>query len=379
MTGPTSGLRVVQLLTQADGGPADHVVDVAVGLAARGVDAHVVGPPAAGTARAEQAGVTWHPTSTTSKRDVRGAVETSRLLRALRPDVLHLQDRRAGWLGRLLGRSLPGTRLVYTLHGVADGLSDLVAGNALAAPRRRRDGLYYLRGERWVTRWGPCRVVSPSAAVARFATDEVRIPRHLVDVVPNGVDPSRFAPGAGGDGGDGGPTTLVWLGGLVPVKRVDVVLEAVARVPDVRLLLAGDGPARDDVRRRAARPDLAGRVELPGHAEPAAVLARADAFVLTSAAENCPMALLQAMSSGLPSVASSVGGVPEVLRDGVDGVLCPPGDVSAVAAALTDLAGDPARRQAMGRSARERVLASYTIEHCVDGLLETYAKARPCT
>lgn len=371
-----SGPRVVQLLTQTDGGPADHVVDVAVGLAARGIDAHVVGPPSEGTARAEQAGVTWHPTTTTSKRDVRGAVETVRLLRALNADVLHLQDRRAGWLGRLVGRALPGTRLVYTLHGVADGLSDLVAGNALAAPRRRRDGLYYLRGERWVTRWGPCRVVSPSAAVARFATEAVRIPRHLVDVVPNGVDAGRFAPTPGGDGG---PPTLLWLGGLVPVKRVDVVLEAVARVPGVRLLLAGDGPARDDVRRRAARPDLSGRVEMLGHVEPASVLARADAFVLTSAAENCPMALLQAMSSGLPSVASAVGGVPEVIRPGVDGLLCPPGDVSAVAAALSDLAGDPARRRAMGRSARERVLASYTIEHCVDGLLETYAKARPCT
>lgn len=378
MSGPT---RVVQLLTQADGGPVDHTVDVAVGLAARGLDAHVVGPPSAGTERAEQAGVTWHRQSTSSKRDVHGARDTVRLLRALRPDVLHLQDRRAGWLGRLVGRTLPPTRLVYTLHGVADGLSDLVAGNALAGPRRRRDHLYYLHGERWVTRWGRCRVVTPSAAVARYATDAVGLPAALLDVVPNGVDPHRFAPtvlpatGAAPDA----PVTLVWLGGLVPVKRVDLVLDAVARVPRARLLLAGDGPLRDDVVRRSARPDLAGRVEVLGHVEPATVLARADAFVLTSAAENCPMALLQAMSSGLPSVASSVGGVPELVRSGIDGVLCRPGSVTEVAAALTELVDHPERRRAMGRSARERVLVTYTLDHCVDGLLETYAKARPCT
>ncbi|CAN5224057.1 glycosyltransferase family 4 protein [soil metagenome] len=372
-------MRVVQLLTQTDGGPVDHAVDVAIGLAARGIDSHVVGPSSSGTGRAKNAGVTWHSRITASKRDLGGAVEVAGLLHRLRADVVHLQDRRAGWLGRILGPALHDTRLVYTLHGVADGLSDLVAGNALAAPRRRRDALYYLHGERWVNRWGRCRVVSPSAAVARYAIERVRIPGDLVDIVPNGVDVLRFAPSAVHrpvDATQG--VTVVWLGGLMPVKGIDVVLAAMARVPDVRLVLAGDGPLRSETERRIAVTGLADRVELLGHVEPASVLARADVYVLTSAAENCPMAMLQAMSVGVPVVATSVGGVPEIVRPGVDGLLCRPGSVSEVATALRTLARDPHRRREMGRSARQRVVAAYTLEHCVEGLLASYERARSC-
>lgn len=370
-------MRIVQLLTQDVGGPADHAVDVAVGLAARGHDSHVVGPVSAGTSRARAAGVTWHPVAMTSKRDAGGAVRIVSALRSLRPDVVHLQDRRAGWLGRGVGgaHGLGDAAVVYTLHGVADGLSDLVPGNALAGPRRRRDRLYYLTGERAVTRWGRCRVVVPSAAVARFAVQHVGLPRALVDVVPNGVDPVRFAPSARVT--VDGPPTVLWLGLLAEVKRVGLLLDAVEQVPDLRLLLAGDGPLMDEVLRRVGGAGLAGRVEVAGRVDdPATVVARADLFALSSAAENCPMALLQAMSAGLPVVSTSVGGVPEVVRDGVDGILCPVDDTDAMARALATVAGDPVLRTAMGSSARQRILDGYTIDHCVDGLLTTYEEAR---
>jgi glycosyltransferase involved in cell wall biosynthesis len=374
-----SGVRVVQLLTQRAGGPADHAVDVAVGLAERGHESHVLGPESDGTARAREAGVTWHPLEMATKRDLAGGAGVARRLLALRPDVVHLQDRRAGWVGRLLGRSLGGAGVVYTLHGVADGLSDLVPGNALAAPRRRRDRWYYLDGERAVTRWGRARVVVPSAAVARFALDHVRLDPGKVDVVPNGVDPVRFAPAPAAVGTPPRPPTALWLGVLGEVKRVDVLLDAAERVPDLRLLVAGDGPLLPEVERRVAQAGLAGRVALLGRLhDPAPVFADADFFALTSAAENCPLALLQAMSCGLPAVASAVGGVPEVLRDGVDGVLCAAGDVSGFAEGLRTMAGDPSRRRRMGESARARVLDGYTMDHCLDGLLESYAKARSC-
>ena len=110
--------------------------------------------------------------------------------------------------------------------------------------------------------------------------------------------------------------------------------------------------------------------------DPAALLAMADLYVLTSDAENCPLSLLEAMATGLPVVATSVGGVPEVVRDGVDGLLCPAGDVAAMTGALGRLAGEPYLRERLGAAARERILDGYTLDHCLDGLLASYAASR---
>ncbi|MTB86721.1 glycosyltransferase [Nocardioides sp. zg-578] len=365
--------RVVQVLTQSSGGPVDHVSDVAAELARRGVDSHVVGPrPASGTAPAP--GVTWHATTVAGKADARGAREALGLLRSLRPDVVHAHDRRAGWLARLAAPVL-GAPVVYTLHGVADGLSDLVAGNVRAAERRRRDRLYYLTGERLVTRWARARVVVPSAAVATYAVERVGLPRRAVSVVPNGVDPARWRPAPGGP--PPGPVTVVWTGVLGGVKRIGLLLDALAAVPAARALVVGDGPDRALVERRAAEPGLAGRVELTGWlADPAPAYARGHLLALTSAAENLPLSVLQAMSCGLPVVATAVGGVPEVVRDGVDGLLAPADDPAALIAALAALVEDDARRERAGRSARTRVEESFSLARCVDGLERVYAEVR---
>lgn len=362
-------MRVVQVLTQAGGGPVEHAVDVAVGLAGRGHDSHVVGPRTGRAVEAERAGVAWHEVVVGSKRDVAGAAEAARVLGSLRADVVHLQDRRAGWLGRALAPLGRSTGVVYTLHGVADGLSDLVHGNALAGRRRRRDRLYYLHGERLITRWSGGRVVVPSVAVARYAVEQVGLDPSVVDVVPNGIDVARFPVSVPARS----QPLAVWVGLLEPVKRVDLLLDAVAAVPDLRLAVVGDGPLRGQVTRRAARADLAGRVELTGWLDdPARRYLDADVYVLSSSAENCPLSLLEAMASGLPAVATAVGGVPEVVRDGVEGLLCPAGDRAALADALGRLTADPALRVRMGAAARQRVLDRFTIDHCLDGLLASY-------
>lgn len=368
-------MKVVQLLTQTEGGPADHAADVAAVLARRGHDSHVVGPPSRATERVRSAGVTWHELHMTGKTDLRGGRDVVRRLRTLAPDVLHLQDRRAGALGRVLAPTLRRTGIVYTLHGVADGLSDLVAGNVRAAPRRRRDPLYYLTGERALTRFGGGRVVVPSTAVARFAVEHVRLPGAVVDVIHNGVDTDRFRPRAAGEPSDG-PLRVVWLGALAPVKRLDVLLGALGRTPGAVLRVIGDGPERPAVERLVRTLGLSDRVTLVGHRDdPSDELARGQVFALTSAAENCPLALLQAMASGVPVVASRVGGVPEVVRDGVDGLLVEAGDEAALASALGRLAADRDLRSRLGDAGRRRVRDGFTLDQCVDGLLVSYARA----
>jgi glycosyltransferase involved in cell wall biosynthesis len=370
-------LRVVQLVTQAVGGPADHAVDVARELAARGYDSHVVGPCRA-LAGAEDSTVRWHDVAMASKHDLRGARAVAATIRSLQPDVLHCQDRRAGLIGRALGRANGVPALVYTLHGVADGLADLVPGNLATGPRRHRDRWYYLTGERWLQRVAGGRVVVPSRAVADFATTHVGLPVGIVDVVANGVDANRFTPYPRGKGR---PVTAVWLGVMAPVKRLDVLLQAVAALDnDLTLRLVGTGPERDAVEKAAAALGIAHRVELPGPVrDPAAELVAGDIFVLPSAAENCPLALLQAMACGLPVVASRVGGIPEVVRDGVEGLLVPPGSAAALATALGRLVADPVERQRMGARARERIMSRFTIAACVDDLSGTYRKALSCT
>jgi glycosyltransferase involved in cell wall biosynthesis len=371
-------MRVVQLLTQATGGPVDHAVDVAVELARRGHDSHLIGPPTARRDAATAAGVTWHPLHMSGKRDVGGGAAVARRLRRLRPDVAHLQDRRAGWLGRVLAPTARRTASVYTLHGVPDSLADLVAGNARIAPRGPRDRRLYLDAERVLARWSGSSVVVPSRAVADYAVEHIRLPVDRVHVVPNGVDPAIFSPGP--RSADGAEVRAVWLGLLAPVKRVDLLLGAVSEVPGVSLTIAGDGPLRDEVRRRIDSLGLAERVTMLGSVDdPAPVLRDADLFVLTSAAENCPLSLLQAMASGLPVVTTAVGGIPEVVREGVDGLLCPPEDDGALVSALAALVDDRDLRLRMGRSGRVRIESGYTVTHCVDGLLEVYDEALSCT
>jgi glycosyltransferase involved in cell wall biosynthesis len=359
-------VKVVQFLTQGTGGPADHVADVAPLLAARGHDVTVVMPESVAAQRIEAAGVRRVAVGVRHKTDVAGATALVSLLRRERPDVVHCQDRRAGLFGRLAGRAAGVRGLVYTLHGVPESLGPLVPGNLVAATPRRRDRFYYLTLERWLARSG--RVVVPSEALARYVVDHVRVPAARVDVVRNGVDVARFTPGPGSGGAS---LRVVWLGLMVPVKRLDVLLAALRSVDGVTAVLAGDGPLRASVESGARGLD----VELPGFvADPAPLLAGADAFVLPSAAENCPLALLQAMACGLPVVASRVGGIPEVVTDGVDGLLVPPGEPEPLAAALTSLR-DKALRARLGAAARARAERDLDLGTCVTGLEAAYAKA----
>ena len=124
-----------------------------------------------------------------------------------------------------------------------------------------------------------------------------------------------------------------------------------------RLILAGDGEV-DEARRRARELNIAERVEIlswVGPAEREQLLARADVFILPSYQEGLPMALLEAMAAGLPATTTPVGGIPEVVRHEIEGLLVPAGDVPAIAAAMRRMCERPEERLAMGRAARIRV------------------------
>ncbi len=152
--------------------------------------------------------------------------------------------------------------------------------------------------------------------------------------------------------------TLAVAGRLTRQKALGDALEAVARVPDVELVVAGDGPERGPLERRAGELRLAERIRFLGacpREEALRLFRAADAALLTSAWENLPHSLLEALAVGTPAIGTAVGGVPEVVRDGENGLLVPAGDVDALAAAIQRLAGDDALRASLAAAAAASV------------------------
>ncbi len=220
-------------------------------------------------------------------------------------------------------------------------------------------------------------VTAPSAWLAEATYRNLDVPRdRVIEVIPNFVDTQRFAPAAGAAAaastGGTRPAVLVHVSNFRTLKRVDDVIAILAevrrRAPGraVTLQLVGDGPERERIRglvREAALDEsvqfLGERTDLPN------VLRGADLFLLPSESESFGLAALEAMSCGVPVIASRVGGVPEVVVDGETGLLAPVGDVAAMAAHVVRLLDDPPLRARLGQAARRRAETVFPLEPMV--------------
>jgi glycosyltransferase involved in cell wall biosynthesis len=184
-----------------------------------------------------------------------------------------------------------------------------------------------------------------------------------VRVLPNPVVAPRLPAGVPRES-----RTLLFLGRLEEEKGVFVLVEALARLatryPALRVVFAGEGDVAA-LRTAAAAAGVLERIELPGWVAgnaKAALLARAGIFVLPSRFEGLPMAVLEAQAAGLPVVATRVGGIPQVVTDGENGMLADPDDVASLVGALAQVLADPENACKMGEIGRERVLAGYGID-----------------
>lgn len=185
-------------------------------------------------------------------------------------------------------------------------------------------------------------------------------------IVHCGVQPERYgtpperAPGK----------RLVFVGRMAAVKGVPVLLDAVARLhaqdPEVSLTLVGDGPDRSLIESRIAELGLGGAVTITGYLSQDGVaeqLAQADIFVLPSFAEGVPVVLMEAMVTGLPVVTTRIAGIPELVQDGTNGFVVPPGCANSLATALERLLADPELRSQFGATGQAHVAAEYNIDH----------------
>jgi glycosyltransferase involved in cell wall biosynthesis len=213
------------------------------------------------------------------------------------------------------------------------------------------------------------RFISPSRFVAEKAREGGwTIP---TDVVPNAVElpPRGQVPHAGRQGSS---RHILVAGRLSPEKDVRTALRA-AEIAGVDVLVAGDGPQGAELRAEFPGVDFRGHVS---HGEVARMLPESVASVVSSRwYENAPLSVLEAMAAGRPVIASRTGGIPEMLRDGRDGILVTPGDVDGFAAAMRELVSNPSKADAMGASALERARAEYSLERHMGRLLAAYARA----
>jgi glycosyltransferase involved in cell wall biosynthesis len=220
-----------------------------------------------------------------------------------------------------------------------------------------------------------------SADARRELLERGAAPERVLDL-PNGVDAGTYRPATRDERRTlrerhGLPPERfigTFVGRLHPVKDVDTLLGATARVPALTLLVVGDGPERNRLETEAARLGVAERVTFVGESARVAELLRAsDAFLLSTHGEGMSNALLEGMACGLPCLASrSVGGAGELLEPG-RGVLLEDGNVPAWAAAIQRLVNDPALRASVGSSAAAFVAAQLSLEAAADRLARAYA------
>jgi len=207
-----------------------------------------------------------------------------------------------------------------------------------------------------------------------------------IEVIPNFVDTERFAPVA--ELPVGAPPRAVHVSNFRPVKRVPWLVEAFARATEgtpAELVLVGDGPDRQPAMEVARRLKLGRRISFLGERDALpGLLAPADVFLLSSHEESFGLSALEAMSCGVPVVATAVGGVPEVIRDGVTGLLAAVDDPAGYAERIRELLFDRPRARAMGRAARADVLERWGRDRIVEMYERLYlrvlerARGQPC-
>ena len=181
-----------------------------------------------------------------------------------------------------------------------------------------------------------------------------------------GVDVDLFAPNPQHE--EGAPFEIICVGRLVAAKGQRILLRAFARLieqgRDVTLRFVGDGSDRADLERETEANGLRGRVVFEGAVSQDRIrdlYARADAFALPSFAEGIPVVLMEAMAMEIPCVTTRITGIPELIRDGVDGLLTTPSDIDGLADALASLMDDPELRRRLGKDGRRRVAEKHNL------------------
>lgn len=372
---------VMRVITRLNvGGPARQETMLTDALEVRGYSSYLV----CGEVSAEEGELTPPPGTPVTRvpglrrdihpiGDARAAWEIERLMRARRPKLVHTHMAKAGALGRFAAHRTDVPVVVHTFHGnVLDGYFSKWMSSAFLAAERRL-----------------ARMTDALVAVSPAVRDEllalgigrpsqwrvIPVGLDLSELLTRQVDRAQARRALGLP--EAGPVVGV-VGRLVPIKDHLTFLDAASRValtrPDVTFVVVGDGELRSELETRARR-SLRGTCRFLGWVMDLPTLyAALDVVVLTSRNEGTPVALIEAGAAGKPAVATCVGGVGDVIRDGQTGVLVQAGDARAIAAGISRLLDEPSRARAFGEAARREVRLRFTNERLADDLAGLYGE-----
>ncbi|MCR6736433.1 MAG: glycosyltransferase family 4 protein [Afipia sp.] len=367
-----SPLRILHAVRAPVGGIFRHILDLATGQAERGHEVGILADSLTGGERADAAlreigpklklGVYRlaihrepHPI------DVVASLHFLRLARSLNLDVLHGHGAKAGAFVRLKGKSQKTIR-VYTPHG-----------GSLHYPPNTLKGALYARLERALM--NRTELFLFESAFARDTYEHVvGKPAGLVRCVFNGVTASEFDPVPVAEDA----TDLVYVGEFREIKGADLLIQAVARLradgKPVTLTLAGDGEEMENLKALIKKLNIEDAVRFIGHVKARYGFSKGRLLVVPSRGDSMPYVVIEAAAAGIPMIAASVGGIPEILGPHTSGLFVA-NSVGALADAIETALGDIDAARESARSLRERIFVHFSQKAMVEGVLDGYRDA----
>jgi glycosyltransferase involved in cell wall biosynthesis len=366
-------LRILHATRAPVGGIFRHILDLANGQADRGHHVGIVADSLTGGERAEQALTEIAPRLKLGVHrlairreplpaDVLVWAHFVRLIRRLKPDVLHGHGAKAGAFIRLKTASKPTVR-VYTPHG-----------GSLHYPLTSLKGALYSRLERALMNSTDLFLFESAFARDTYQRT-IGTPKGVVRTVFNGVTAGEFDPIVKADDA----TDVIYVGEFRDIKGADLLVDAVARLradgKPVTLTLAGDGEEGENLRAQVARLALGDAVRFIGHVKARYGFSKGSLLVVPSRGDSMPYVVIEAAAAGIPMVAAKVGGIPEIFGPQHADALFAPNSVGAMADAIEIALEDPEATLARARSLRERIFLHFSQKAMVEGVLAGYRDA----
>lgn len=373
-------VRILHVIRPAEGGMKGHLLALAGGLHKFGYDIEVACPGDSSLAREIQGlGLAVHFINLVGPlnpiQDLRCVIQLYKIVRQGQYDIIHFHGAKAGLVGRIAAVASRCPRTVLTAHNFI--IYDEV-------PLAKK--ILFKYGEKLLSR-ATSRIITVSEALKADLTDNYQLKAEHITPVYNGIDTAKYL-----ERRDHAPTKTKWgigqakyvigtVARMAPQKGLQYLLEAVALIKktdprkagEIACVVAGDGPLQAELANQAKRLGIENQIIFPGFVRDMPdVLACLDIFVIPSIAEGLSITTIEAMAAGLPVIASRVGGLPELVDEGVTGYLVEPRNPSALAQAILKMMNEPEKARTMGENGRALACRNFSTETMISNTCKVY-------
>ncbi len=375
-------IKVLHVVRPAEGGMKAHLLLLAAGQQARGCRVEVACPGETALSRElKGCGITVHPVSLVGPLspaiDLKCVIQLRDLILRGKYDIVHFHGSKAGLVGRAAAVLAGFRRTVITVH-------NFIVYEDVPAARK----VLYRLGELVLSPFTD-RIITVSEALKNDLIKNYKLNPRKIKSIYNGIDTSRFllppdkTPGKNKMGINPNSVTVGTVARMAPQKGLSYLIEAVPlinqkirerKIPaDVVFIIAGDGPLRHELAGLAERLGVKEKLIFPGYVEDIReLLACLDIFVVPSITEGLSITTMEAMAAGLPVIASRVGGLPELVKDGETGLLVEPRNPDMLAKAALELLVNPEKCRVLGRKASESAAERFSTEKMITQTCDVY-------